>query len=135
MQIFWFLLHKGCVKEDVAKMTKDCSSLVEQRKCTKSRFSKFQGFVMVTDDLGHEIIQVAQNSEAYDTTLGLSDKEKREMAAANGGGLISFGDAAKGAVEAHNFYSNISLKPVTPGKKSKKKSGSTDSAGGEFCRI
>ena len=83
------------MKEDVAKMTKNCSSLVEQRKCTKSRFSKFQGFVMVTDDLSHETIQVAQNSEAYDTTLGLSDKEKREMAAANGGGFISFVDAAE----------------------------------------
>ena len=44
---------------------------------TKSRFSKSQGFAVVMDDSGHDIIQVAQNSKAYDTTLGLSDKERK----------------------------------------------------------
>ena len=130
-QIFWFLLRKGCVKEDVVKMIKGCFSIAEQRKCTKSRFSKSQGFAVVMDESGKDIIQVAQKSKAYDTTLGLSDKEKREMAAANGGGFISFGDAIEGAVEAHNFSSSISLKSVTPGKQSKRKPGSADSTGGK----
>ena len=43
----------------------------------KSRFSKSQGFAVVMDESGKDIIQVAQKSKAYDTTLGLSDKEKR----------------------------------------------------------
>ena len=51
------------------------------------------GIAMVMDDSGHNMIQVAQNPKAYDTTFGLSDKEERETAAANGGGFISFGDA------------------------------------------
>ena len=83
------------------------------------------------DKSGKDIIQVAQKSKSYDTTFGLSDKEKREMAAANGGGFISFGDAVEGAVEAHNFSSSISLKSVTPGKQSKRKPGSADSTGGK----
>ena len=113
------------------KMIKDCFSLMEQRKCTKSRFSKSWGFTVVTDNSGHDIIQVAQNSKAYDTNLGLSDKEKKEMVAANKRCCILFGDVGEGAVEAHNFSSDIPLKSVTPGKESKKKSGSADSVGGK----
>ena len=39
-QIYWFLLWKGCDIDDVRTMIKDCFSIYEQMKMSKSRWSK-----------------------------------------------------------------------------------------------
>ena len=84
-QIFWFLLRKDCNKEDVKKMIQGSFSIDEQRKVTRSRYSKSLGFAVVDNGSGMDITNVAKLFKAYDTDLGLSDKEKREKLPRTGG--------------------------------------------------
>jgi hypothetical protein len=46
----------------------------------------------------------------------LSDKEKREKVTSTGGGIITFDEAMARGIEAHNFFSDISLRTITPVK-------------------
>jgi hypothetical protein len=74
---------------------------------------------VVDAGVGMDISNVATNDRAYDTNLGLSDKEIRAKVAKSNGGTITFGEATAGGLEAHNFNCDISIKTTTPGKKAK----------------
>jgi hypothetical protein len=64
-----------------------------------------------------DITKVAKKPRAYDTKLGLSDKEKRQNIDRTDVGVITFGEAMAGGIEAHNLNSNNSLRTTTPGKR------------------
>ena len=66
-----------------------------------------------------DITNVVRASKTYDTSLGLSDKEKKDKTPAGSEDYITFGEAMPGGIEAHNFSSGISLKTTTPGKTGK----------------
>ncbi len=59
----------------------------------------------------NDIINVAAEEGIFDTTLGLSEKERRSAIADKGhvASEIMFGEAKGGAVEAHNFSSSVYL--------------------------
>ena len=82
----------------------------------RPRFSKTQGLAVVSDEGECDIINVVENSKAYDTKLGLSEKEKREKMACSGGCSVTFGEAITGSMEVHNFSSKISLKTTSSKK-------------------
>ena len=74
--VFWFLMRKGAVQEDVVKLIKRCFTLTEQQKCTRSRYSTSRGCIV--DDLAEkDIINSVKKSGAFDMTHGLSEKEKK----------------------------------------------------------
>ena len=74
-----------------------------------------------------DISNVATNSRAYDTNLGLSNKEIQEKLAKLNKGTIFFREAMAYGLEAHNFNYDISLRTTTRGKKGKGKDGETTS--------
>jgi hypothetical protein len=39
-QVYWWLLHRGCLKEDVIKMIRHCFTLAQQQKVTKLKYLK-----------------------------------------------------------------------------------------------
>ena len=79
--IFWFLLRKGVVKEDVVKMSKGAFSITEQQKCTNSIYSKSKGFAVVKAKGGKSILTATKGNAAYNMTRGLSKTEKEIRAA------------------------------------------------------
>ena len=68
---------------------------------------------------GH--LKVATKFRVYDTNLSLSDKDKQEKTAKSNWGIISFGEAMTGRLEAHNFNFNICVRTTTRDKKGKGK--------------
>ena len=106
-------------------MIKGSFSIEEQRKVTKLRWSKSLRVAVVDVGVGLDISNVATNSRAYGTNLGLYDKEIREKVSKSNRGTISFGEAIAGGLEAHNFNCNTSIKTATPGKKGKGKDEET----------
>ena len=62
----------------------------------------------------HDIINAAAKEGIFDTTLGLSEKERRSAIAGKGhvASKIMFGEAKEGAVKAHNFSSSASITTI-----------------------
>ena len=58
-----------------------------------------------------DIINTVEEEGIIDTTLGLSEKERRSAIVGKGhdASEIMFGEAKEGAVEAHNFSSSMSI--------------------------
>jgi hypothetical protein len=104
-QVYWWLLHQGCLKEDVIKMIRHCFTLAQQQKVTQSKYLMEQGYTYVKDDGADDILHVANAEGIYDLSLRLSEKEKQlSIAGKSHNALaISFGEATEGVVEAHNF--------------------------------
>ncbi len=61
-----------------------------------------------------DIINAVAGKGIHDTSLGLSDKERRSAAVSRGykASAIMFGEAKEGAVEAHNFSSSASITTI-----------------------
>ena len=76
-QVYWWLLHQGCLKEDVIKMIRHCFTLAQQQKVTKSKYLKEQGYAYVKDNGVDDILHIANTEGINDLSLGLSEKEKR----------------------------------------------------------
>ena len=83
--------------------------------------------VVVDAGVGMDISNMATNNRAYDTNLGLSDKEMRAKVAKSNGCTITFGEAMPGGPEAHNFTCDISTRTTTPGTKVKDNNDNTTS--------
>ena len=79
-------------------MIKGCFSIEEQMKVSKSRWSKSRQIVVVDTGVRMDILNVANNDSAYDTNLGLSDKERRAKVAKSNGACITFGEAMTGGL-------------------------------------
>ncbi len=74
-----------------------------------------------------DIINTVSCNGIYGMTLGLSDKERRELVANNAynASAISFGEAKEGAMEAYNFYSSASITMVHPKNRMEKSVATT----------
>ena len=92
-QIYWFFLQKGCNYDDASVMIKGCFSIDEQMKLSMLRWIKSLQIVVVDAGVGMDISIMATNNRAYDTNLGLSDKEMQAKVAKSNGGTIMFGEA------------------------------------------
>ena len=75
-QVYWWLLHQGCLKEDVIKMIRHCFTLAQQQKVTMSKYLKEQGCAYVKDNRVDDILHNANAEGIYDLSLGLLEKEK-----------------------------------------------------------
>jgi len=99
--VFWYLLRQGCKKEDVIRMIRGTFTIEEQQKVSNSRWSKSRMCAIVNAGEMDDIC-AAVKAAGIDTTLGLSDKEKREYMGRLPSELdINFSDLKDGAVEAH----------------------------------
>ena len=79
-------------------MIKGCFSIEEVAKVSGSRWSKTRQIAVVDTGAGMDIYNVTNNNRAYDTNLGLSDKEMRTKAAKSNGGTIPFGEEMAGGL-------------------------------------
>jgi hypothetical protein len=74
-QVYWWLICRGFLAEDVNQMIRHCFMLDQQQKVTKWKYIADKGYAILDEaDLDERL-------DIYDTMLGLSDKEQRTSAA------------------------------------------------------
>ena len=95
-------------------MVHHCFTLDQQQKITKSNYIPDKGYAVLDKSNSHDIINAAAKEGIFDTTLGLSEKERRSAIAGKGhvASKIMFGEAKEGAVKAHNFSSSASITTI-----------------------
>ena len=110
-QVYWWLRRRGCLTEDVNRMVRHCFTLDQQQKITRSKYITDKGYAVLDESNSDDIINAAAEEGIFDTTLGLSEKERRTVIAGKGHNAseIMFGEAKEGAVEAHDFSSSMSI--------------------------
>ncbi len=113
-QVYWRLRQRGCLAEDVNWMVRHCFTLDQQQKITKSKYIPDKGYAVLGESDSDDIINAAAEEGIFDTTLGLSDKERHSAIAGKGHAAseIMFREAKEGAVEAHNFSSSASITTI-----------------------
>ncbi len=113
-QVYWWLRRRGCLTEDVNQMVRHCFTLDQQQKITRSKYITDKGYAVLDESNSDDIINAAAEEGIFDTTLGLSEKERRSVIAGKGHNAseIMFGEAKEGAVEAHNFSSSMSITTI-----------------------
>jgi len=117
-QVYWWLRRRGCLTDDINRLIRHCFTLSQQQKVTASKYLKDLGHAVVDRTDGDDIIQASSAVGIFDLTLGLSDKERRSMASTgHDAAAITFGEAKDGAIEAHNFSSDLSLTSLHTAKK------------------
>jgi hypothetical protein len=107
-QVFWWLKQRGCLAEDVNQMVCCYFTLSQQQKITKLKYVSKKGYAVLDEKDTDDIINAVAGEGIYDTSLELSDKERRSAAASRGykASAIMFREAKEGAVKAHNFSSS-----------------------------
>jgi hypothetical protein len=95
-------------------MVHHCFTLDQQQKITKSKYISDKGYAVLDEANSDDIINAVAGEGIFDTTLGLSEKERRTATASKGhdASEIMFGEAKEGAVEAHNFSSSASITTI-----------------------
>ncbi len=113
-QVYWWLRRRGCLAEDVNRMIRHCFTLDQQQKITKSKYMPNKGYAVLHESNSDDIINAVEEEGIYDTTLGLSERERRSAIAGRGydASEIMFGEAKEGAMEAHNFSSSMSVTTI-----------------------
>jgi hypothetical protein len=113
-QVYWWLRQRGCLAEDVNRMVRHCFTLDQQQKITKSKYITDKGYAVLDESNSDDIINAAEEEGIFDSTLGLSERERRSAIAGKGHDASKkmFGEAKEGAVEAHNFSSSISITTI-----------------------
>jgi len=73
-----------------------------------------KGYAVLDESYSDDIIKAAVEEGILDTTLRLSERERRSAIAGKGydASEIVFGEAKEGAVEAHNFSSSMSITTI-----------------------
>ena len=76
-------------------MVRHCFTLDQQQKITKSKYIPDKGYAVLEKSDSDDIINAAAKEGIFDTTLGLSDKERRSAIAGKGyvASEIMFGEA------------------------------------------
>jgi hypothetical protein len=107
-QVFWWLRRRGCLTNDVNRMIQYYFTLKQQKRVTWSKYLSTKGYAVLTEEDLDDIINAIFRNGIYDMTLGLLDRECRELVANNAynASAISFGEAKEGAMEAYNFSSS-----------------------------
>ncbi len=76
-QVYWWLRRRGCITEDINQLIRQCFTLSQQQKVTKSKYLKDPGHAAVDQSNADDIINAAMTQGIYDLTLGLLDKESK----------------------------------------------------------
>jgi hypothetical protein len=115
-QVYWWLRRRGCLAEDVNRMVCHCFTLDQQQKITKSKYISNKGYAVLDKHNSDDIINIVEEEGIFNTTLGLSERERRSAIAGKGhdASKIMFGEAKEGAVEAHIFSSSMSITTIHP---------------------
>ena len=108
-QIYWYLIKRGFVKEDVVKFIKRCFDVTQQKLCSTSKYNTKTKLAYVIDATDEEDIVAAARHSFVDLDAGLSEDQRRQR---HSEAEIVFGDAPKGSVEAYNFEDGQSLTSV-----------------------
>jgi hypothetical protein len=126
-QVYWWLLQRGCLRDDINCLIRHCFTISQQQKVTKSKYKKEKGYAIVNDQDADNIINAAATQGIFDLILGLSDKEKRVIiiGRTHEASAISFGKAQERLMEAYNFSSEQSV-TSTHTINQKKKKANTD---------
>ena len=126
-QVYWWLQQRGCLTEDVNQVVRHGFTLDQQQKRTKSKYISDRGYAVLDETNLGDIINVVAGKGIHDTLLGLLDKERRVATASMGYDALTimFGEAKKGAAEAHNF-SRASITMLHPKNMSNSRSVSTE---------
>ena len=113
-QVYWWLRRRGCLTEDVNRMVRHCFTLDQQQKITRSKYITDKEYAVLDESHSDDIINAAAEEGIFDTTLRLSEKERRSVIVGKGHNAseIMFGEAKEGAVEAHNFSSSMSITTI-----------------------
>jgi hypothetical protein len=121
-QVYWWLHRRGCLTEDINRLIRHCFTLSQQQKVTKSKYLKDLGHAAVDQSDADNIINAAMTQGIYDLTLGLLDKERQVLVAckAHKASAITYEEAKKGAVEAHNYSSKASVTTIHSSNKRKR---------------
>jgi len=95
-------------------MVRHCFTLDQQQKITKSKYIPNKGYAVLDEFNSDNIINAVEEEGIFDTTLGLSERERRSAIIGKGhdASEIMFGEAKEGAVEAHNFSSSMSITTI-----------------------
>ena len=95
-------------------MARHCFTLDQQQKITESKYIPNKGYAVLDESNSDDIINTAAEEGIFDTTLGLSERERRSAIAGKGhvASKIMFGEAKEGAVEVHNFSSSASITTI-----------------------
>jgi len=95
-------------------MVRHCFTLDQQQKITRSKYITDKGYAVLDESNSDDIINAAAEEGIFDTTLVLSEKERRSVIVGKGHNAfkIMFGEAKEGAVEAHNFSSSMSITTI-----------------------
>jgi len=95
-------------------MVRHCFTLDQHQKITRSKYKSDKWYAVLDESNSDDIINAAVEEGIFDTTLGLSEKERRSVIAGKGHNAfeIMFGEAKEGAVEAHNFSSSMSITTI-----------------------
>ena len=127
-QVYYHLLKRGFVKEDMFRLIKKCFDPNQQKLCTKAKYNNTTRLAyakMAEDD--QDIITAAHKKGCFiDRTTGLSE-EKQWLRAAQS--EIVYGSAKKGSTEAYNFGEGQSVTSVHQGKRSSADSEASKSLG------
>ena len=114
---YWFLYRKGVVEKDIIKVMKGSFTIEEQKKTSRSSWSKTRGRPVVKRSGEKNILTVTEGNSKYDLNRGLTDKEKQARMARYGleaaQDMIKFGEAKPGDVEAFNFNANLSVNTLS----------------------
>ena len=70
--------------EDVNRMVCHCFTLDQQQKITRSKYINDKGYVVLDESNSDDIINAAAEECIFDTTLGLSEKERRSVIVGKG---------------------------------------------------
>jgi hypothetical protein len=113
-QVYWWLRRRGCLAEDINRMICHCFTLDQQQKITKLKYITNKGYAVLDESNSDDIINAVAEEGIFDTTLGLSERERRSAIAGKGhdASKIMFGEAKEGAVEVHNFSSSMSITTI-----------------------
>ncbi len=114
-QVYWWLRQRGCLAVDVNRMVRHCFTLDQQQKITKSKYISDKGYAVLDEATSGNIINAIAGEGIFDTTLGLSEKERRTATAPSKGqdvSAIMFGEAKEGAIKVHNFFSSVSITTI-----------------------
>ena len=78
-QVYWWLRRRGCLTEDVNRMVRHCFTLDQQQKITRSKYITDKGYAVLDESNSDDIINAAAEEGIFNTTLGLSEKERRPL--------------------------------------------------------
>ncbi len=94
-QEFWWLRCQGCLTKDVNRMIGYCFTLEQQKHVTQLQYLSNKGYAVVTEGDSDDIISATSSNAIYNMSLGLTDRERRELVAseAYNASAILFGEA------------------------------------------